>query len=99
MQRALATFREGRIEFDSGVDWPEGTRVEILPIENAVGMRDADWPATSEGVTALLKRMKEREPLEMTDAEYAVWEGELRSERQRQKEFTRQSWAQVETLH
>jgi hypothetical protein len=98
MQKALATFRGGRIEFDSGVDWPEGTRVEVLPIQNSVGMNEADWPTRAEGIAELVKRINEREPLEMTDAEFAAWEAERRSEKERQKEFTRQSWTQAETL-
>ena len=97
MQKALATFRDGRIEIDNGVDWPEGTRLEVLPIES-VGMNEADWPTTAEGIAELLKRMDDCEPLEMSDAEYAAWETERRIEKERQKEFTRQSWAQAETL-
>ncbi len=99
MQKALATFRLGQIEFDSGVDWPEGTRVEVFPLSiESVGMNEADWPTTPEGIAALLKRMDECEPLEMSDAEYAAWEAERRTERERQKEFTRQSWTPSETL-
>lgn len=97
MQKALATFRHGQIEFDSGVDWPEGTRVEILPIES-VGMNEADWPTTQEGIAALLKRMDECEPLEMSDTAYATWEAERCDEKERQKEFTRQSWSQPEAF-
>lgn len=96
MQKALATFRLGQIEFDSGVDRPEGTRVEVLPIES-IGMNEADWPTTVEGIAVLLKRMDECEPLEMSDAEYAAWD-ECRTEKERQKEFTRQSWTPSETL-
>lgn len=97
MQKALATFRHGQIEFDSGVDWPEETRVEVLPVAS-IGMNEADWPTTPEGITALLKRMDEREPLEMSDADYAAWEADRRTERERQKEFTRQSWTQSEAI-
>ena len=71
--------------------------MEILPIES-VGMNEADWPTTPEGIAALLKQMDECEPLEMSDAEYAAWEAERSAEKERQKEFTRQSWAQAETL-
>ena len=97
MQKALATFRDGRIEIDSRVDWPEGTRLEVLPIES-VGMNEADWPTTADGIAELLKRMDDCEPLEMSDAEYTAWETECRSEKERQTEFTRQSWAKAETL-
>ena len=63
MQKALATIRQGRVEFDRGVDWPEGTRVEVLPIESVIGMNEADWPTTAEEIAAFVKRMNEREPL------------------------------------
>ena len=98
MQKALATIRGGRVEFDSGVDWPEGTRVEVLAIQDRVGMNEFEWPTSPAGIVALLKRMNEREPLEMTDAEFTAWETAWQSEKERQKEFTRQSWTQVETL-
>lgn len=97
MEKVLATYRDGQLEFDGGVDWPEGTRVEVHPIATTIGMDEAAWPTTSDGIAALLKRMNERESLEMTDDEFAAWEAEQQSERQRQKEFTRQSWTQAET--
>ncbi len=54
-------------------------------------MNEADWPTTADGIAALVKRINEREPLEMTDAEFAAWEAERRSEMKRQKEFARQA--------
>lgn len=98
MHKALATVRGGRVEFDSGVDWPEGTRVEVLPIQNNFGMNESEWPTSPAGIAELLKRMNDREPLEITDAEFAAWEAARESEKERQKEFTRQSWTQAETL-
>ena len=32
MQSATATFRNGRLELMSEVDWPDGTRVEVTPL-------------------------------------------------------------------
>ncbi len=97
MEKALATYRDGQLEFDRGVNWPEGTRVEIHPVQTTVGMDESAWPATADGIAGLLERMNVREPLEMTDADFAAWEAEQQSEKQRQKEFTRQSWTQAET--
>ena len=97
MEKALATYRGGQLEFDGEVDWPEGTRVEVHPLQTTVGMDESVWPTTVDGIAALLKRMNEREPLEMTDADFAAWEAERQSEKQRQKEFTLQSWTQAET--
>lgn len=97
MEKALATYRGGQLEFDCGVDWPEGTRVEVHPVQTTVGMDESAWPTTVDGIAGLLERMNEREPLEMTDADFAAWEAERQSDKQRQKEFTRQSWTQAET--
>lgn len=66
--------------------------------DRLVVMNEADWPTTAEGISALLKRINEREPLEMSDAEFSNWESERLAEKERQKEFTRQSWSQAETL-
>jgi len=34
MQSVTATFRNGRIEMDESVDWPDGTQVEITPVKS-----------------------------------------------------------------
>lgn len=73
-------------------DWPEGCEVVIEPVptETAVGMREEDWPATPEGVAALLQRWDEREPLEMTPGEEAEWQAARRA----QKEFEKATFDQ-----
>jgi hypothetical protein len=35
MTRAFATIQDGQIELDAPVDWPDGTRIEVRPIEVA----------------------------------------------------------------
>ena len=57
MEKALATYRGGQLEFDGGVDWPEGTRVEVHPLQATVGMDESAWPTTAEGIAALLKQL------------------------------------------
>ncbi len=42
-----------------------------------------DWPTTPEGIAALLKRMDECEPVEMTPEDEAKWKESLTA----QKEF------------
>lgn len=32
MAGVIATFRNGRVELSEDVDWPEGTRLEVLPV-------------------------------------------------------------------
>lgn len=36
IDNALATYQDGRIELDSPVDWPDGTRIEVRPVNGAV---------------------------------------------------------------
>lgn len=59
MQKALATFRKGHVELMSPVDWPEGTAVEVIPLQQQIGMTEDDWPTTADGIQRLLNRMEE----------------------------------------
>ncbi len=51
MQNATATFRNGRLELNEPVDWPEGTRVEIRLLDAVRCLRAevrvpiSQWPA------------------------------------------------------
>lgn len=37
MQTAIAVFRAGRLELTSPVDWPDGTKVEVIPVNQPQG--------------------------------------------------------------
>ncbi|MGO8751629.1 MAG: hypothetical protein ACLQNE_37285 [Thermoguttaceae bacterium] len=41
MGSVVATFRNGRVELAVPVDWPDGTRVEVTPIESR--QQPVDW--------------------------------------------------------
>ena len=59
------TMKNGQIVLDVPADLPEGSRVEVFPVEVArppLGMREEDWPTTPEGIAALLARMDQIEP-------------------------------------
>ena len=71
------TYKGGHVELDSPVDWPEGVRVGILspvPEEETsividsepLGMSDAEWPTTKEGIAALIAEWNAMEPLKLT---------------------------------
>jgi hypothetical protein len=65
MNALQGTIRNGQIVLDAPAALPEGTRVEVLPVEGArptLGMREEDWPTTAEGIAALLARMDQLEP-------------------------------------
>lgn len=66
MNSTFGTYRDGHVDLDSTVDWPEGSRVAVSPKSERVGMRESEWPDSDEGRNVLLKRMEQMEPLELT---------------------------------
>src|SRR3954470_9765905 len=62
--------------------------IEPVPARPRYGMREEDWPTTPEGIAALLTRMDQIEPLEMTPEE----EVELAAWRQTVKEYHIVNW-------
>ena len=74
------TYKHGRVELDSPVDWPEGVRVEILSAagtngreddDEDFGMDERDWPTTKEGIEALIARMDACEPVQYSEEDLA----------------------------
>jgi len=39
MKTATATFRDGRLELTTPVDWPDGIQVEVRPLEDSPAQR------------------------------------------------------------
>jgi hypothetical protein len=99
MNAIAGTYQQGRIVLQSPVDWPEGSRVEVMLVEpgiGKIGMTEEEWPSDPQGISELLARMDQCEPLEMTaeeEADWAAW-------RQKVKEYTltkmRQRWENSE---
>lgn len=44
MHPVQATFRNGRIELMQPVDWPDGTRAEVIPLPHAASVDAAVFP-------------------------------------------------------
>lgn len=81
MAAATGTYRKGKIILDEPVDWPEGTEVEVIPGRQKIGLTEAEWPTTAEGIAALRKAIAEIEPLEITpeeEAEFQAWREEVK---------------------
>jgi hypothetical protein len=90
MNTLQGTIKNGQIILDTPANLPEGTRVEVLPIEvnqPALGMREEDWPTTPEGIAALLARMDELEPGWLAPEEDAAWRADLCLQRERKALF------------
>ena len=86
MSEVHGTYRDGKVELKSGVDWPNGMLVTVHPLplaqrnESADEWQDSwgiddDWPDTPENRAEILRRMDAVEPLEMTDMGLAPWSG------------------------
>ncbi len=89
MNALQGTIRNGQIVLDAPADLPDGTRVEVLPIDGApptLGMREEDWPTTPEGIAALLARMELVEPGWLSPEDDAAWRAGLRAQKESEKD-------------
>ncbi len=92
MQKTLATFRNGSVEFDQAPQWPEGTRLEIAPAKRKVGLDESEWPETDAEKAAWLDWLDTLEPFDMTPAELDSFEEELQAAKAEQKELLQKTW-------
>jgi hypothetical protein len=90
MEKALATYRNGRVQFDLAVNWPEGTRLEVACA--TAGLVESQWPETPEQKEAWLEWLKNLEPFDMTPEELDAFEADLEKSKEIQKELLRKSW-------
>jgi len=83
MTTIKATISGRRLELDVPADWPDGTEVEIHPLQS--GEQGDDDKLSVEEIARTLAAMDQIEPFEMTDSERAAWEAERRSRKERDK--------------
>jgi len=98
MEKVLATFRNGQVQFDAAVNWPEGTRLEVAPAAIKVGQDESPWPETPEQKEAWLEWLNNLEPFDMTPDELDAFEAGLKVSKEIQKELLRKSWQKVNRL-
>lgn len=78
-----ATVSGGRLELSVPEDWPDGTEVEIHPLKGVTP--GADEKLSAEEIARTLAAMDQMVPFEMTPAEWATWESERQSRKERDK--------------
>ena len=84
MNAILGMVKNGRVEVDAPVDWPEGSPVRVnLELNGHVKYDDDDSPETPEEIDAWLEWFHSLEPIVMSPEEEAAWA----ADRRRQKEF------------
>ena len=98
MEKALATFRNGQVQFDAPVNWPEGTRLEVVPAATKGGLDESPWPETPEQKEAWLEWLKNLEPFDMTPEELDAFEADLKVSKLIQKDLLRKSWHEENRL-
>jgi hypothetical protein len=86
MRPITATWKDGQIQPDEPVDWPEGCRLSIEPVEfeTEIGMREEDWSNTPEAIAEWLRWYDSLEPLEFTPQE----EADISAWRKKVKDYT-----------
>ncbi len=83
MTMLRATISGRRLELDVPADWPDGTEVEIHPIERGtVGGTEVMSP---EEIARTLAAMDQIEAFDMTEGELAAWEADRRSRKEQDK--------------
>jgi Ser/Thr protein kinase RdoA (MazF antagonist) len=88
MNTLQGTVKNGQIVLDAPVPLPEGTRVEVLPVDGnrcSLGMREEDRPTTPEAIGALLARMDQVEPGWLSPEDDAAWRAALRAQQECEK--------------
>jgi hypothetical protein len=81
MKAITATWQDGQIQPDEPADWPNGCRLRIEPLDEAVGMREEDWSNTPEAIADWLKWYDALSPLEFTSEEetdLAAWREKIK---------------------
>lgn len=87
MNAIKATVRGGRLDLQVPPDWPDGTQVEIHPVEQGRGTEEG--PMTPDEIARVLVAMEKTQPFEMTPEE----EAEIEAHRRRNKAYT------IATMH
>ncbi len=80
------TVKNGQVILDEPTGLPEGTRVQVLPVEasrSSLGIREEDWPTTPEDIAELIARIDQIEPLLQTPEEEAEWRAALQAQKDR----------------
>lgn len=84
MPSILGTYRDGHVDLDVPVSWPEGMKVEVVPASQSdepmqsLGLDERTWVETPENRTALIASMEAYDPPEMSDEEWAEFEAGLK---------------------
>ena len=96
METHMATFRDGQIELDEAVNWPNGTRLTVTADEvRSNEKRPMDWPINEEQRAEWVVWLRDLEPFDMDESERSALEENLKTNKEQQKALLRASWGQT----
>ena len=81
-----AVVSQGRLDLEVPADWPDGTQVEIQPVEGTI----SDDTLSPKEIARTLATMDQLEQLELTESELTAWE----TERQARKVWDKAHFAE-----
>jgi len=81
MNAIVGTVKNGRVEVEAPVDWPEGSPVRVELGLNGHAQDDDDRPETPEEIEAKIRRLEAIEPW-MTLEEEAAWQADRKAYRE-----------------
>ena len=99
MHAIKARWTRGQIVPDEPVDWPEGSRLLIEPLdtnEPEIGMREEDWNDDPESIAAWTAAVNAIQPLEWLPGEEEEYERYRAQHRQFNIEAVRQQMAAMD---
>jgi len=73
MNTVTGRYQDGKVILDASVNWTNGMSVYVSLTTEKVGMTEAEWPTTAEGIQELIQKMRSFEPVELTPEEEAQW--------------------------
>ena len=89
MSATVAVYRNGQIVPSGPVDWPEGCKLRVEPLDEEIGMREEEFDGSPEMIAKWRAEFDAIPAAEMTPEEEAAWQ----ADRQAMKEFS------IRTMH
>ena len=83
MTTIKATIKGGRLEVDAPADWPDGTEVEIHPLEHS-GTIGSEIMSPEE-INKTLAAIDLMEPFDVSADEQASWDADRKARKEREK--------------
>lgn len=97
MRKAFATYSDGRVVFDSPVDWPDGMRVVVSPrAAEEYGLDESEWPESPEKRESWLAWFDLREPLDLTPEQREAIEADRSVWKEQQIGLVRRNWPETD---